>query len=116
MQFLLMCCIDEHRWGDLSPADRDGVMCDYGTWINCTVESGHHVASGKLQDSSLAKTLRMKSGRPVVTDGPFAETKEQLGGFHILECSDLAEALALAQGIPSLRVGGTVVVRAIEPN
>lgn len=61
-----------------------------------------------------ASTLRSKNGRPVVTDGPFAETKEQLGGYHLIECADRDEAVSIASGIPTLRIGGTVEVREVE--
>jgi hypothetical protein len=56
----------------------------------------------------------MKNGRAVFTDGPFAETKEQLGGYHIVECRDMDEAMAIAARIPTLSAGGTVEVRCIE--
>ena len=56
-----------------------------------------------------------RDGKPVVTDGPYAETKEQFGGFHIVECRDADEALAIAARIPTLRVGGTIEVRPVEP-
>jgi len=57
--------------------------------------------------------VRQRNGKPFVTDGPFAETKEQFGGYHLVECKDLDEAIALAQAIPTLRVGGTVEVRPV---
>ncbi len=116
MQFMLLCCIDCRRWEDLSPDMRDGVMRDYGQWVEATVHSGRHVLSNRLVDPTAAKTLRMQSGKTLVTDGPFAETKEQLGGFHLLECRDLDEALELARAIPTLRVGGTIEVRQVEPS
>jgi hypothetical protein len=116
MQFMLLCCIDGRRWMDLSLDVRDGVMHDYGQWVKATVCSGRHVLSNKLADPSAAKTIRMQAGKSLVTDGPFAETKEQLGGFHILECRDLNEALELARAIPTLRVGGTIEVRMVEPS
>jgi hypothetical protein len=116
MQFMLLCCIDSCRWDALSSDVRDDVMRDYGKWIEATVRSGRHVLSNKLADPSEAKTVRMQAGKSLVTDGPFAETKEQLGGFHILECRDLEEALELVHAMPTLRVGGTVEVRAVEPS
>ena len=55
------------------------------------------------------------NGKPVVTDGPLAETKEQLGGYHLVECKDLGEALSIAKRIPTIRVGGTIEVRPLGP-
>ena len=57
----------------------------------------------------------MQGGRRLVVDGPFAETKEQFGGYHVLECRDLDDALAMAERIPTLPHGGVVEVRAVEP-
>jgi hypothetical protein len=115
MRFMLMCCIEEAHWHALPDAERDAVMKDYGAWVAGLQRSGQHRATEKLAWSPAAKTLRVRAGRPVVTDGPFAETKEQLGGFHIVECRDVDEALAIAARIPTLRVGGTIEVRPMEP-
>jgi hypothetical protein len=115
MQVMLMCCIDEKRWLALPEADRDAVMRDYGVWVAGLEREGRHRATEKLAGSPSAKTLRLANGRPVVTDGPYAETKEQFGGFHIVECRDVDEALAIAARIPTLRVGGTIEVRPVEP-
>jgi hypothetical protein len=115
MQVMLMCCIEEGRWLALPEAERDAVMRDYGEWIAGLEREGRHRASEKLASSGAAKTLRVRDGTRVVTDGPFAETKEQLGGFHIVECRDVDEALEIAGRIPTLRVGGTVELRPLEP-
>ena len=114
MQYLLMCCFEEKRWNALTAAERDGVMQEYGEWVQGAAKSGHYLTGAKLQSSASATTLRGNGGKPVITDGPFAETKEQLGGYHLLECRDLNEALSLASRIPTLRVGGTIEVRPIE--
>ncbi|OFZ87890.1 MAG: hypothetical protein A3I62_02370 [Betaproteobacteria bacterium RIFCSPLOWO2_02_FULL_62_79] len=68
----------------------------------------------KLQSTASATSVRGKNGKPVITDGPFTETKEQLGGYHLVECRDLNEALSLAARIPTIRVGGTIEVRPVE--
>ena len=109
-----MCCIDEGLWLALPEGERDAVMRDYGAWVADLERSGHHRATEKLAWSPAARTLRLRGGKPVVTDGPYAETKEQFGGFHIVECRDMDEALAIAARIPTLRVGGTVEVRPVE--
>ncbi len=113
MKYMVMCCIDESLWDRLPETERAAVMQDYGAWVQGTEKSGQHLASAQLQPSSAATTLRMQNGRLMVTDGPFAEAKEQFGGYHLLECKNLDEALAAARRIPTLRVGGTIEVRPI---
>jgi hypothetical protein len=115
MQVMLMCCIDESRWQALPAASRDAIMRDYRGWVGEMERLGKHVASAKLEPASRAQTIRLKNGARHVVDGPFAETKEQFGGYHLLECRDLDEALALAGRIPTLPHGGVVEVRALEP-
>ena len=114
MQYLLMCCFDEKRWSEIPEADRAGIMSRYGEFIQDTVKSGHYLAGGKLQPTANATTVRAKNGKPVITDGPFAETKEQLGGYHLIEAKDLDEALAIAARIPTLPAGGTIEVRPLD--
>ena len=114
MQYMLMCCFDEQRWGNLPLAQRDGIMRDYEALVGDLIRSGRYVGGGKLQASSSATTIREKNGRPAITDGPFAETKEQLGGYHLIECADVEEAISIAQRIPTIPFGGTVEVRAVE--
>ena len=112
MQYMLMCCIDENHWQGLAQRERDRVMQDYGAWIASIRASRHHVATGKLRPSATATTIRQKAGRPVITDGPFAETKEQLGGFYLIEASDLDTALSWASRCPGAS-RGTIEVRPI---
>lgn len=76
--------------------------------------SGHCVASEALEPTSTAKTVRVRAGRPAVVDGPFAETKEQLAGFYLIDAKDMDEALALAAQIPPASVG-SIEVRPIRP-
>jgi hypothetical protein len=113
MQYLLMCCIDESLWTNLPQARRDQVMDAYGRWVEDLKQRRQLVAGAKLDQAARAVTVREKNGKSVVVDGPFAETKEQLGGYHLLECKDRAEAISLAQRIPTLAVGGTIEVRPI---
>jgi len=113
MKYLLMCCIEETRWNGLPEGERAAVMTDYRAWTERLDQSRRHHGSAQLQPSASATTVRQRNGKPMVTDGPFAETKEQFGGYHLVECKDLDEAIALAQAIPTLRVGGTVEVRPV---
>ena len=114
MHFLLMCCFDEQRWNDLPQSRRDDVMQAYGAWIGDVTSHGKYVGGGKLADTASAACVTAKNGKTTITDGPFAETKEQLGGYHIVDCADRDEALALAARIPTLPAGGKVEVRALQ--
>ena len=115
MQFMVMCCIEEKRWAELPEASRDAIMRDYGEWVAQVAKQGKHVATARLAPSGTAHTIRRKDGRSMIVDGPFAETKEQFGGYHVLDCRDLDEAIALAERIPTLPYGGVLEVRAVEP-
>lgn len=113
MLYMLMCCFEERAWQKLSEAQRGGIMKQYGELIQSLVKSGHLRSGAQLHPTASATTVRMKNGAPVSTDGPFAETKEQLGGYHIVECKDLDEAISIAVRIPTLPAGGTVEVRPV---
>ncbi len=110
-----MCCIEESRWTALPEARKAAIMRDYGEWVADIRKRGQHLATARLAPSGTAHTIRHDAGRNVVFDGPFAETKEQLGGYHLVECRDLDEAVSLAMRIPTLPHGGVVEVRAVEP-
>ena len=111
MQFMLLCAIDESKWNALDTGERDTIMDAYHAWVERHSASGHHIGGGKLDDSGTATTLRTHDSKTVATDGPFAETREQIGGFHILECRDREEALRIAREIPTLEAGGVIEVR-----
>jgi hypothetical protein len=108
---MLMCCFDEKTWEKLSEAERDKIMKEYGALVQGLVKDGRLRGGGQLHPTASAKTVRLKNGATVLTDGPFAETKEQLGGYHLIECDDLDEAIAIAARIPTLPAGGAVEVR-----
>jgi len=114
MRYLLLCCFDEMRWNALPDAQRGQIMREYGDLLRSLDQSGQHLATGKLQSTSAAATVRARNGKPTVTDGPFAETKEQLGGYHLVECASRDEAIAIAQRIPTIPFGGAVEVRALD--
>jgi hypothetical protein len=114
MRYLLLCCFEEDRWEAIPELQRDGIMRRYGELMGSLHESGHHVASGRLEAVAGAITVRASGGKSSVTDGPFAETKEQLGGYHVMECADLAEAISIAERIPTIPYGGAVEVRALR--
>ena len=111
MQYLLLCCFDEKRWEEIPEAQRGSIMREYGALMKSLDESGQHLAGAQLQPTSTATTVRGRNGKPAVTDGPFAETKEHLGGYHLIECGNLDEAISIAKRIPTIPFGGSVEVR-----
>jgi hypothetical protein len=115
MRYLLLCCFDEKRWQAIPESQRAGIMREYGALLQSLDKSGRHLASAKLQPSSTATTVRGENGKLAVTDGPFAETKEQVGGYHLIECKDFDEAISIAKRIPTIPFGGTIEVRPLEP-
>ena len=107
MKYLCLVYLDEKRLNELP--DEDCVA--YDTSIR---KSGHCLASEALQSVQTATTVRVRSGRTTITDGPFAETKEQLAGFYLIEAQDLNEAIEIASKIPPARVG-SIEVRPVRP-
>jgi hypothetical protein len=105
--------MDEKAWEALPAPRRDAVMQQYGAWVDELCTRGQYLAGAKLQPIASATTVRSKNGKASVVDGPFAETKEQLGGYHLLECRDLDEALGFARRIPTIEVGGKIEVRPV---
>ena len=113
MRYMLICCFDESTWNSLPEARREQIMRDYGAWIQQLIDTGRFCGGAKLEPAPSAKTVRVKDGKAVFTDGPFAETKEQFGGYHLVECQDLDEALSTAARVPTLSAGGAVEVRCV---
>jgi hypothetical protein len=116
MQYMLMCCCDEKTWTQLPDSEKHRIMQEYGALIQSLVTSGQFRDGGQLCSTSPATTVRMKGGKLALTDGPFAETKEHLGGYHLVECRNLDEALSIAARIPTLSAGGAIEVRPLEPS
>ena len=114
MQYLLMCCFEEKAWTQLPEAQRDAIMRQYQEFEQELAAKGRYLAGAKLGSTSTATTVRMNNGKTILTDGPFAETRETIGGYHLIECKDLDEALSIAARIPTLPVGGAVEVRPVE--
>jgi hypothetical protein len=110
MQYLLLLHADESGWDRQSPADQAAGLAAYGAYTQALKDAGVWVASARLTPAASAKTIQTKGGRPVTMDGPFAETKEQLGGFYLIEAPDFAAAMAWAARCPGAG-HGTVEVR-----
>jgi hypothetical protein len=111
MQYLLLCCANETQWMKLPDSQRARIMDEYGKLIHELKTSGRLLSGAKLDASASAVTVREKNGKPLITDGPFAETKEQLGGYHLIDCKDRDEAIAIALRVPTLAIGGLIEVR-----
>jgi hypothetical protein len=111
MQCLLICCANEATWAKLPKAERERIMGEYGRLMRELKTSGRLLAGAKLDCTASAVTVREKNGSPLVTDGPFAETREQIGGYHLIECKDRDEAVSIALRFPTLAAGGSVEVR-----
>ncbi len=113
MKYLLALFGDETGWDDVSPEDMKAGMEPWNRFEHEVAGAGAKLAGEGLQPSATATTIKVGEGdERLVTDGPFAETKEQLGGFYLLECEDLDEALEWARKVP-LRPGGSIEVRPV---
>jgi hypothetical protein len=110
MKYLFALFGDESRWGEVTPEQRAESMRQWDAFTTATIEAGVHLGGEGLQPSANATTVKIEeSGDHVITDGPFAETKEQLGGYYLLDCKDLDDALSWAARIPEAKTGAVEV-------
>ena len=109
MQYMLLI---HHEADNLTAAEMAQIMPEYMTFTQDLVKSGKFKSGDRLESSAGARTVRVRNGKTVTTDGPFAETKEQLGGYYIIDAKDLDEATAIAARIPGAR-NGAIEVRAV---
>jgi hypothetical protein len=115
MEYLLLIYGNEAQFDQFTPTEQDRIMQEYNEFTQSIAQSGHLRGGNELDRISKATTVRVRNGKRSVTDGPFAETKEQLGGYYLVEAKDEDEALALAERIPSAR-WGSIEVRPIIPH
>lgn len=109
MKYMLLVYSDEQAWTD---EEREHCFAESTKLTHELNERGQFIAASPLQPVATATSIRVRNGKQTVTDGPFAETREQLGGYFIVECKDLNEAIAIAGRIPAARKG-TVEVRPV---
>jgi hypothetical protein len=109
MQYLLMIYQNEAEYAKMDAAAGQKMMEEYGTFTQSIIQGGNFKAGDRLQPTSTATTVRIRDGKTLTTDGPFAETREQLGGYYLVEAKDLDAALAIAARIPGARVGSIEV-------
>ena len=105
MKYMLLIYHDEQVWNRHTEAERQQIYREYRQLIQKLQSSGQYLAGDQLQPTTTASTVRVREGKQMVTDGPFAETREQIGGFFMIEAKDLAEATSIAGQIPSARQG-----------
>ena len=115
MEYMLMIYDDEKMWAKMADAQKGAIMGQYREFTQGIVQSGHFRSGAPLQPTGTATTVREKGGKVLTTDGPYVETKEQLGGYYLVECKDLDEAIGIAARIPSVRFGGAIEVRPVLP-
>src|SRR5919108_4139673 len=115
MQYLLLIFDDERVWGEMSEEERGKLYAQYGTFTNELRESGALVSADQLQPSTTATLVQVRDGETLTTDGPFAETKEQLGGYYLIEAESLDEAIEWAARIPGAR-DGKIEIRPVHDN
>jgi hypothetical protein len=113
MKYLCLIYDDESKWATMPKEQSEALMGEYFSFTEGIRQSGHYVAGEALQPVQTATTVRVRNGKISTTDGPFAETKEQLGGFYMIEAKDLNDAIQVASRIPSAKVG-SVEVRPVQ--
>ncbi|MBA3356744.1 MAG: YciI family protein [Pyrinomonadaceae bacterium] len=112
MKYMLLIYHEEQAWGGFTEQERQKMYAEYGQFSQEIIASGHHLGGSELHPCSTATSVRVRDGKQLATDGPFAETKEQLGGYYLIEAGNLDEAIAIAARIPSARMG-TIEVRPV---
>jgi len=112
MQYLLLIYGEERSEAAMPAADAQSMLAAFGAFTQSIAESGALVHSNRLRPVSDATSVRVRDGKTLITDGPFAETREALGGYYLVEAKDLDEATAIAARIPSARFG-TIEVRPV---
>jgi hypothetical protein len=115
MKYLCLIYDDEKQWEKFPQDVRDKYMAEYGDFTEGIKKSGQFVGANQLQPSHTAAVIRSRNGKVSTTDGPFMETKEQLGGYYLVEAKDLNDAIQIAARIPSVRSGSIEVRPIVEP-
>jgi hypothetical protein len=112
--YLLAIYENEQLWAKASQQEQQQVMADYTAFTDSIKKSGNYVGGEALQPVATATTVRVRDGKRLTTDGPFAETKEQLGGYYLVKAKNIDEAIAIASRIPGARTGSIEVRPCID--
>lgn len=116
MKYMLLIYHDETGWAGKSESERQEIYAEYRQLIGELSSRGQYVAGDQLQPAATATSVRVREGKQMVTDGPFAETREQVGGFFMIEANNQQEATSIAARIPSARMGTIEVRPVVEPS
>jgi hypothetical protein len=114
MKFVLLCCTEEKQLAGLSQNEMKALMEETSAYCEALHKSGQLIMAEPLESVEMASTVRVRQGRMSITDGPFAETKEQVGGFFLINARDLNEAIQVASRFPSARLGSMEVRPVME--
>jgi len=112
MRYLMLICSDENQVGSMNETEGSAILAEYGKFMEEMGKRGVLQGGERLQPTSTAATVQVRNGRVLTSDGPFAETKEQLGSYFLVDVKDRNEALEIAAKIPGARLG-TIEVRPI---
>lgn len=113
MQYMLLIGVDEKAAAKMTPAEGQQVMAAFNVYTEALRKAGVFKDGNGLQQTSAASTVRMKNGKSMVLDGPYAESKEQIGGYYVIDVANLDEALSWAKKCPAVERGSSVEVRPI---
>ena len=113
MKYLCLIYDEEKTYAGMSKAEGDAFMGEYFAFTEGIKKSGHYIGGEALKPVHTATTVRIRNGKMSTTDGPFAETKEQLGGYYVVECDDLDAAIEIAAGVPGA-AWGSIEIRPIR--
>jgi hypothetical protein len=109
MRYVLIICEDESTWEAVSPAEAEASMKGYMQFGEEMTKRGVLQGGERLRPVADATTVQVRNGETLTSDGPFAETKEQIGGYYVVECKDLDEAVEVASKIPGAKTGSVEV-------
>ena len=115
MEYMILIYGDESAFGSIKEADLKAMYAEYGTYTQELVKAGAMRAGSELKPASTATTVRLRGGKVLATDGPFAETKEQLGGYYLIDVPNLDAAVKWAGKCPGAKVG-SIEVRPLNPH
>lgn len=114
MKYLLMICNSEAEDAKMPPAEKQAMYAAFFAFTQEVKDRGVYLGGNPLHPTSTSTTVRVRDGKVLTTDGPFAETKEQMGGYYLLNCANLDEAIELAAKIPSVKWGSVEIRPVLE--
>jgi hypothetical protein len=113
MKYMLLTYLDEEAWANLGEAEQQKIMAACAPHVEKLISSGKFLGGAPLHPTSMATSVRVRNGKPALTDGPFAETKEQLGGYTLIDAADLDEAIRIASGFLGNASMSTIEIRPV---